>query len=72
LASWLFGRLIDLGARSDILYGNIVAAVILIGAVIVVLCFGVRAELTALEDVAAPLSAAGDEPGEPNADRLVS
>jgi MFS family permease len=68
LASWLFGRLIDLGARRDILYGNSVAAAILIGAVIVVLFFGVKAERTSLEDVAAPLSAADDETSGPNSD----
>jgi hypothetical protein len=60
LASWLYGRLIEKGARIDILYGDIVAACVLIVAVIVVLLFGVSAERRSLEDVAAPLSAASD------------
>jgi MFS family permease len=67
LASWLFGWLIDEGARVYILYGDLLAAAILIGAVIVVLIFGVKAERTSLEDVAAPLSAASDETSGPSA-----
>jgi MFS family permease len=63
LASWLFGRLVDEGSRGYILFGDLLAAAILIGAVIVVLVFGVKAERTSLEDVAAPLSAVRDEPG---------
>ena len=64
LASWLFGRLIDEGARIYILYGDLLAAAILIGTVIVVLLFGVKAERTSLEDVAEPLSAvSGDASG---------
>jgi MFS family permease len=69
LASWLFGRLIDKGARIDILYGDCLAAFILIGTAIVVLFFGVKAERTSLEEVAAPLSAASDEENEPRAGR---
>lgn len=61
LASWLFGRLIDEGARVYILYGDLLAAAILAGAVVVVLLFGVKAERTSLEEVAEPLSAAEDE-----------
>ena len=61
LSSWLFGRLIDKGARNYILYGDLLAAAILIGTVIVVLLFGVKAERTSLEDVAEPLSVASDE-----------
>jgi MFS family permease len=58
LASWLFGRLIDENARIYILYGDLLAAAVLVGAVIVVLLFGVKAERTSLESVAEPLSAA--------------
>jgi MFS family permease len=65
LSSWLFGHLIDKGARIDILYGDLVAAAILLGTVIVVLCFGVKAERTSLEEVAEPLSAAKDLASEP-------
>jgi MFS family permease len=60
LASWLFGRLIDEKARVYVLYGDLLAAAILIGAAGIVLLFGVKAERTALEDVAEPLSAAGE------------
>jgi MFS family permease len=65
LSSWLFGRLIDKGARIYILYGDLLAAAILVGTVIVVLNFGVKAERTSLEEVAEPLSAATVEEGEP-------
>src|SRR5262249_36641546 len=61
LASWLFGRLIDERARIYILYGDLTAAAILGGAVIVVLFFGVKAERTSLESVAEPLSTANSE-----------
>jgi len=61
LASWLFGRLIDKGARIYVLYGDVLAGFILIGTVVVVLLFGVKAERTSLEDVAEPLSAASDD-----------
>jgi MFS family permease len=65
LSSWLFGSLIDKGARIYILYGDLLAAAILLGTVIVVLNFGVKAERTSLEEVAEPLSAATVEEGEP-------
>jgi MFS family permease len=71
LASWLFGALIDKSkpiveagrlvraARPlYILYGDLLAAGILLAAAVVVAFFGVRAERTALEEVAQPLSAA--------------
>jgi MFS family permease len=67
LASWLFGRLIDKGARVDILYGDLVASFVLIGTVILVLLYGVKAERTSLEDVAEPLSAANDDANGPRA-----
>jgi MFS family permease len=60
LASWLFGRLIEKGARINILYGDLVAGFVLIAAAIVVILFGVKAEQTSLEDVTQPLSAASD------------
>ncbi len=56
LASWLFGFLIDHRRRIYILYGDLLAAAILLATVVVVLLFGVRAERTSLEDIAAPLS----------------
>jgi hypothetical protein len=60
LVSWSYGRLIETGARINILYGDIAAACVLMVAVVVVLVFGVSAERRSLEDVAAPLSAASD------------
>lgn len=60
LASWLFGRLIDERQRIFVLYGDLLAAAILIGAASVVLLFGVKAERTSLEDVAEPLSAVAE------------
>jgi hypothetical protein len=60
MASWLFGRLIDQRARIYILYGDLLAAAILAGAVVVVLLYGVKAERTSLEEVAEPLSLATD------------
>ena len=61
VAPWLFGRLIDSGRRSYVLYGDLIAAAILLAAVVVVVLFGVKAERTSLEQVAAPLSAAEEE-----------
>ncbi|MBX6315601.1 MAG: MFS transporter, partial [Isosphaeraceae bacterium] len=74
LASWLFGRLLDHGkplydasgrliraARPHYIFdGDLLAAAILMVAVVVVALFGVKAERTSLEDIAAPLSAAAD------------
>jgi MFS family permease len=60
LASWFFGHLIDQGVRSSILYGDLVAAGILAVTVVVVLFFGVKAERTSLEEIAEPLSTAGN------------
>jgi MFS family permease len=61
LAAWLFGHLIDLGARRYVFYGDLIAAAVLLVTVGVVARFGVKAERTALEDVAAPLSQATEE-----------
>jgi MFS family permease len=62
LASWLFGHLIDQRDRTLILYGDILAAAVLLGAVVVVAFFGVKAERTSLEDIAEPLSAVAVPP----------
>src|SRR3569833_2491611 len=52
----LFGALIDTGTRSNILWGYLLgAALMLIGAAVEA-WLGIRAEGRALEDVAAPLS----------------
>ncbi len=61
LAPWLFGHLIDTGRRAALFHGNLIAAALLMTTVVVVALFGVKAERTALEDIAEPLSAVADE-----------
>ncbi len=63
LAPWLFGSLVDTGSRTDLFYGYLFAAVLLLITVGVVLVFGVKAERTSLEAIAEPLSAAQDANG---------
>ena len=58
-APWLFGTLIGTGSRLNVFYGYVFAAVLMIGAVVVTLIYGVAAERRPLEHVARPL-AAGD------------
>jgi MFS family permease len=58
-APWLFGSLIGTGSRLNVFYGYVFAAVLMIGAVVVTLIYGVAAERRPLEHVARPL-AAGD------------
>ena len=58
-APWLFGSLIGTGSRINVFYGYVFAAVLMIGAVVVTLIYGVAAERRPLEHVARPL-AAGD------------
>jgi len=48
IASWLFGRLIDQRQRVYVLYGDLLAAAILIGAAGIVLVVGVKAQPTRL------------------------
>jgi MFS family permease len=55
---WLFGILIEGGARSDIVYGYFLGAGLMIVAAAVELWLGVKAECKSLEDVAPPLSSA--------------
>jgi MFS family permease len=76
VAAWLYGRLIDLGAPvydragtlvrharpQFLLYGDLIAAAVLLVAVVAVGLFGVKAERTSLEDIAAPLSIEEGEP----------
>jgi MFS family permease len=56
---WLFGVLIEGGGRSDIVYGYLLGAVLMIVAAAVELKLGVKAECKSLEDVAPPLSSVG-------------
>jgi MFS family permease len=62
VAPWMFGRLIATGERASLFHGYVVTAVILLATVVVVALFGVKAERASLEDLAEPLSFAGDEP----------
>jgi MFS family permease len=59
VAPWLFGRLIDSGSRAELLGGYSIAAALMLGAAVVEIVFGVAAEKTSLEKIAAPLSSTG-------------
>jgi MFS family permease len=56
VAPWLFGRLIDTGKPIDLFYGYLFAVILLLSTVIVVVFYGVKAERSSLEEIAAPLS----------------
>lgn len=58
VAPWLFGRLIDSGSRLDLFGGYLIASALLVVAAVVEIIFGVAAEQTSLEKIAAPLSSA--------------
>src|SRR5205823_6568555 len=60
LAPWLFGSLIDSGARRALFYGDLLASVLLLATVFVVWLYGVKAERSSLEEIATPLSATED------------
>ena len=60
VAPWLFGHLIDTGSRRALFTGNLLASTLLLVTVLVVWLYGVKAERSSLEEIAAPLSAAGD------------
>jgi MFS family permease len=53
---WLFGILIDTGSRTSVAGGYLLGAVLMIGAALVQLKWGISAERKALEMVARPLS----------------
>jgi MFS family permease len=54
---WLFGVLVGTGNRGDVFLGYLLGAALMIGAAIVELAIGVRAERQPLESVARPISA---------------
>lgn len=56
VAPWLFGRLIGSGSATNVFYGYLIAAVLMFGAAIVELVYGVKAERARLEGIAEPLS----------------
>jgi len=58
VAPWFFGRLIDSQSRTALLWGYLVAAALMLLAATVEAIFGVAAERTSLEKIAAPLSSA--------------
>ena len=53
---WLFGVLVETGARGHIVWGYLLGAGLMVGAAVVELLIGVRAERRSLESIAAPLS----------------
>ncbi len=55
-APWLFGALIGTGSRLNVTYGYIAASLLMIAAAVIEAVYGVKAEGTPLEQVAAPLS----------------
>jgi MFS family permease len=61
VAPWIFGRLIATGSRQSLYHGYLGTAAVLLATVVVVAFCGVKAERASLEDIAEPLSAAGDE-----------
>ena len=63
IAPWLFGTLIDSGSRTMLLYGDLIAAAVLIVTVVIVALFGVKAERSSLESIARPLTQAADDEG---------
>jgi MFS family permease len=59
----VFGQLVGTGSRTSLLVGFGIAAALMLGAAIVELVLGVRAEQKPLESVAAPLNAIQQETG---------
>ena len=58
VAPWFFGRLIDSQSRTELFWGYLVAAALMLAAAVVEATLGVAAERTSLEKIAAPLSSA--------------
>ncbi len=65
VAPYLFGRLIESGERHYIVWGYLFGAALMVGAAIVEMAIGIKAERRSLEDIAAPLSQVdGDGPSD--------
>jgi MFS family permease len=60
----LFGYLTQTGVRMNLFWGFLAAAVLMVGAALVELRYGVAAERQALESISMPLSSVGAESGE--------
>ncbi|MCR6632435.1 MAG: MFS transporter [Magnetospirillum sp.] len=60
VAPWLFGRLIEAGARADLFIGYLIAAGLMLVAAITEWVLGVDAENKGLEAIARPLSASDE------------
>ncbi len=58
VAPWFFGRLIDSQSRTELFWGYLVAAVLMLAAGMAEATLGIAAERTSLEKIAAPLSSA--------------
>ncbi|HEY5280793.1 MAG TPA: MFS transporter [Pseudolabrys sp.] len=56
-APWLFGTLIGTGSRTNLFYGYLAAAVLMLAAAVIEVVFGIAAERQSLENIAEPLSA---------------
>ena len=54
---WLFGALVGSGDRGDVFLGYLFGAVLMVGAAVVEVLIGVKAERQPLESVARPISA---------------
>jgi len=61
IAPYAFGRLIQTGSRLNLFYGYLFAAGLLLVAVATTIRFGIAAEGSSLESIAAPLSSVADE-----------
>ena len=59
-APYIFGLLIQTGSRTALLWGYLAGALFMIGAAMVEAIIGVKAEGKELEEITAPLSAAGE------------
>jgi MFS family permease len=59
-APYIFGLLIQTGSRTALFYGYLAGAALMIGAAVVEAVIGVKAERKELEEITAPLSAAGE------------
>jgi len=56
VSPWLFGVLIGTGSRTNIFYGYLFSALLMIGAAVIAWIYGVDAERKSLEEIAAPIS----------------